>query len=153
MNQPDDDFVRLLPVAPGEAYAYWGVRDETFERAKQSVGDEHSMVLRVFDVDGEQIAEFIVGGSAGEYFFQVSPYTRRAAVDVGLRDSAGHFAHLVSSPQRPLACLPSGDREGVRWGRGSSGGAVYASFVDGGPHGDAYPSPERFDGSSDQNFR
>lgn len=102
------DRITILPVDPRRLFAYWEVRDESIEAARQALGRggrDAWLNLRVYDItgrifDGTNAHGYFdvkVDRHTRQWFFDIGKPTSTHCVEVGLKSYEGYFAKVARS--------------------------------------------------------
>ncbi|HTP25254.1 MAG TPA: DUF4912 domain-containing protein, partial [Anaeromyxobacteraceae bacterium] len=102
------DRITAAAIDPDRLYAYWEVRDDSIERARQGLGPAGAdawLNVRVYDTSGlifdgtnaHSYFDHRVDRSDRQWFFAISKPGSATFVDVGMKSTEGYFVKIVRS--------------------------------------------------------
>jgi hypothetical protein len=102
------DRITILPIDPRRLYAYWEVRDDSIEAARQALGKggrDAWLNLRVYDItgrifDGTNAHSYFdqkVDRDTRQWFFDIGKPTSTHCVEVGMKSYEGYFVKIARS--------------------------------------------------------
>jgi hypothetical protein len=102
------DRITILPIDPRRLYAYWEVRDDSIEAARQALGKggrDAWLNLRVYDItgrifDGTNAHSYFdqkVDRDTRQWFFGIDKPMSTHCVEVGMKSYEGYFAKIARS--------------------------------------------------------
>jgi hypothetical protein len=120
------DRVTILPIDPRRLYAYWEVRDEAIEGARQALGRggrDAWLNLRVYDItgrifDGTNAHSYFdvkVDRHTRQWFFDIGKPTSTHCVEIGLKSYEGYFTKIARSGRVDFPRAEPWGRGPVEW--------------------------------------
>jgi hypothetical protein len=102
------DRITILPIDPRRLYAYWEVRDDSIEAARQALGKggrDAWLGLRVYDItgrifDGTNAHSYFdqkVDRDTRQWFLDINKPTSTHCVEVGMKSYEGYFVKIARS--------------------------------------------------------
>jgi len=93
----------LLVVDPTFVFTYWEVTNDSIKRATESLGNDGKLTLRFYDVtrthsiEGSNFWDVEVFDRLGNWYLRLLGPEQKICLEVGLKNSAGHFYALARS--------------------------------------------------------
>lgn len=93
----------LLVVDPTFVFTYWEVTNDSIRRATECVGNDGKLTLRFYDVtrthmiEGSNFWDVEVFDRLGNWYLRLLGPEQKLCLEVGLKNSAGHFYALARS--------------------------------------------------------
>jgi hypothetical protein len=120
------DRITILPIDPRRLYAYWEVRDDSIEAARQALGKggrDAWLNLRVYDItgrifDGTNAHSYFdqkVDRDTRQWFFGISKPTSTHCVEVGMKSYEGYFVKIARSGRVDFPRAEPGGPGSVEW--------------------------------------
>ncbi len=117
------DRITLLVIDPTFTYVYWEITDGKLNEGKNIAGWDSNLTLRVYDVtdidfNGFNAHSFVdteIYERIGCWYIRLDKANRNLVVDIGLKNSQGHFHSITRSNFAKLPPLHMAPEGPIKW--------------------------------------
>jgi uncharacterized protein len=117
------DRIALLVIDPNFFYIYWEATNPKLDQARNVIGWDGKMTVRVYDVtdinfngyNAHSSVDIEVYERIGCWYIRLDKANRDLIVDIGLKNSAGHFYLIARSNHAKLPPLHMAPEGPIKW--------------------------------------